>query len=337
MNIILSSQPPVFPHHHESPRQSPQRSRTFPHCLPFFVSLDTFRLQAVHSTECARTEPLANPDDAESPFHNMANRKRKADEDGDGDETMSPLHSPAAQPRSIARPSKKVKSTEIAGRPLNLPRLLETLDTDQLRTVLERICETHPQIGHEVVTQAPRPSVEAALDVLRRYQENLNGAIPYGESSAEYTYYRIKEHLVALTDALADFTPQFLPPTETQPTKSLEFLDQATKLIHQLPDWESQPYRHHKECAYDDISKAWALVINEAGKRAGGFNLHSGGWDQALNRHNEQSGGRLAGAISAMASSVGWMGASGNQVTNDQSSILNQLLSYGPPVRVGPW
>ncbi|KGQ05323.1 Tethering factor for nuclear proteasome STS1 [Beauveria bassiana D1-5] len=27
MNILLSPQPSVFPHHHESPRQSPQRSR----------------------------------------------------------------------------------------------------------------------------------------------------------------------------------------------------------------------------------------------------------------------------------------------------------------------
>ncbi|KAJ6783636.1 hypothetical protein PWT90_05798 [Aphanocladium album] len=301
MNLLLSPQPPVFPHHHESPRQSPQRSQ--------------------------------------SPFHNMANRKRKADEDGDGDENMSPLNSPAVQPRSIARPSKKVRSSEITGRPLNLPRLLETLDTDQLRTVLERICETHPQIGHEVVSQAPRPSVDAALEVLGRYQDKLNSSIPYGNSSAEYTYYRVKEPLVALIDAIADFTPQFLPPTETQPTKSLEFLDQATKLIHQLPDWEPQAYRHHKEGAYDDISKAWALVINEAGKRAGGFNLHSGGWDQALNRHNEQSGGRLAGAISAMTSSVGWMGAGPNQNPNDQNSILNQLMSgaYGSPVRVGPW
>ncbi|EGX88335.1 RAD52 DNA repair protein RADC [Cordyceps militaris CM01] len=269
----------------------------------------------------------------------MANRKRKADEDGDGDENMSTLNSPAAHPRSIARPSKKVRSNDITGRPLTLSRLLETLDTDQLRTVLERICESHPLIGHEVVTQAPRPSVDAALAVLRRYQDKLTAAIPYGNSSAEYTYCRVKEPLIALTDAVADFTPQFLPPTETQPTKSLEFLDQVTKLIHALPDWEPQAYRHHKNGAYDDISRAWALVISEAGKRAGGFNLHSDGWDQALNRHNDQSRGRLAGAISAMASSVGWMGTGPNQSSNDQNSILNQLMSgsYGSPVRVGPW
>ncbi|KAJ3528800.1 hypothetical protein NM208_g10038 [Fusarium decemcellulare] len=243
---------------------------------------------------------------------------------------------------TATRPSKKVRSNEVIGRPLALPRLLETLDTSQLRTVLERICERHPDIGHEVVSQAPRPSVSSALDVLRGYMDRLNDAAPYGESSPEYTYYRVKEPLIALIDALSDFTPQFLPPNETQPTKSLEFLNEATNIIHKLPDWEPQTYRHHKENAYEEISKAWALVINEAGKRAGGFNLYSGGWDQVLSGHNEQSGGRLASAINAMTSSVGWMGPNANPGTggpSDSNSILNQLMSgtYGAPVRVGPW
>lgn len=270
----------------------------------------------------------------------MASRKRKADEDGD--EAMSSGSSPALSARPLARPSKKVRSNEVIGRPLTLPRLLETLDSTQLRTVLERICEIHPDIGNEVVSGAPRPSVTSALDVLQGYLQKLQEAVPYGQTSPEYTYYRVKDPLVALIDALSDFTPQFLPPNETQPTKSLEFLDEATNLVHKLPDWEPQTYRHHKDNAYEEISKAWALVINEAGKRGGGINLHSGGWEQVLSRHNEQSGGRLSGAINAMATSVGWMGARPNTTPGgpaDPNSILNQLMSgtYGSPVRVGPW
>ncbi|CAG7560130.1 unnamed protein product [Fusarium equiseti] len=302
MNVLLTPQPPVFPHQHENPRISPQRSL--------------------------------------SPFHNMNPRKRKADEDGD--ETMSPRSSPTISARALARPSKKVRGNEVIGRPLTLPRLLETLDTSQLRTVLERICESHPDIGHEVVTQAPRPSVSSAVEVLQGYETKLKDAIPYGETSPEYTYYRIKEPLIALIDALSDFTPQFLPPIETQPTKSLEFLSEATDFIHRLPDWEPQAYRHHKETAYEEISKAWALVINEAGKKGGGLNLHSGGWDQILSRHNEQSHGRLSSAINAMSMSVGWMGSNANAGPggpSESNSILNQLMSgtYGAPVRVGPW
>ncbi|KAL7824106.1 Cut8 six-helix bundle domain-containing protein [Trichoderma gracile] len=272
-----------------------------------------------------------------SPIHNMSSRKRKADDDGD--ESMSPMSSPAVSSRPLTRPSKKFRSNDLIGRPLSLPRLLETLNTDQLRSVLERICERHPDIGQEVVSGAPRPSVASAMDVLQSYQDKLNAAAPYGNSSAEYTYNRVKAPLMALIDALSDFTPQFLPPIETQPTKSLDFLDGATKFIHNLPNWQPQAYRHHKDNAYEDISKAWALVINEAAKRGGGFNLHTDGWDHKLARHNEQSGGRLGTAITAMSNSVGWMGSGENGGSSEQNSILNQIVSgsFGSPVRVGPW
>uniref|UniRef100_A0A8H7NGA1 Tethering factor for nuclear proteasome STS1 n=1 Tax=Bionectria ochroleuca TaxID=29856 RepID=A0A8H7NGA1_BIOOC len=139
----------------------------------------------------------------------MATRKRKADEDGD--ESMAST-SPAISARTLSRPSKKFRSHEVIGRPLSLPRLLETLDTAQLRTVLERICERHPEIGQEVTSGAPRPTVNSAVTVLDDYRRKLKESVPYGESSPEYTYYRVKDSLVALLDALSDFTPQFLPP-----------------------------------------------------------------------------------------------------------------------------
>ncbi|KAL2157719.1 hypothetical protein VTH06DRAFT_5202 [Thermothelomyces fergusii] len=275
------------------------------------------------------------------PQHAMASRKRKAD---DEEMSVSPVNSPAISSRQLARPSKKARGgSDIAGRPLSLPRLLETLDITQLRTVLQTICERHPDIGREVVNDAPRPSVSSALQVLGDYQEKLRAAFPFGESSSDYTYFRVKQPLVALVDAISDFTPQFLPPVEQQPNISLQYLDAATKVIHDLPDWESQQYRHHKDNAYDEIAGAWALVISEAAKRGGGFVLHTGGWDQKLAKHNQQSGGKLAQAVSAMAAEVPWLGNNANTAPasglSDSNSILNQLIngSYGSPVRVGPW
>jgi len=273
----------------------------------------------------------------------MSSRKRKADDDGD--ESMSPMNSPALSSRQLARPSKKVRSSDLTGRPLALPRLLETLDTSQLRTVLRAICERHPDIGQEVVSGAPRPTVASSLQVLAEYQEKLQSAMPYGQSSSDYNYYRVKQPLVALVDAISDFTPQYLPPLETQASTSLQYLDGATKVIHQLPEWDSPTYRQHKESAYDEISRAWALVINEASKRGGGFVLLTGGWDQTLSKHNQRSGGRLEAAMSAMAANLGWMGNNNPNAgpssggSNDQNSILNQLMNgtYGSPVRVGPW
>ncbi|KAK3307990.1 Cut8 six-helix bundle-domain-containing protein [Chaetomium strumarium] len=274
----------------------------------------------------------------------MASRKRKADDENE-EMSVSPLSSPATSSRQLARPSKKVRGVrDMSGRPLSLPRLLETLDNAQLRTVLQTICERHPDIGQEVVTSAPRPSVASALQVLGEYQEKLRAAVPFGQSSSDYIYFRVKQPLVALVDAISDFTPQFLPPVEQQAGVSLQYLDAVTKLIHDLPDWETRPHRHHKDNAYDEISCAWAVVITEAAKRGGGIILLRGGWDQRLAKHNQQSGGKLEQAMNVMSSEVGWIGNSNSSAPptsklSDPNSILNQLMNntYGAPVRVGPW
>lgn len=273
----------------------------------------------------------------------MANRKRKADEDGlDDSMSISPQASPAFTPRALSRPSKKLRANEVTGRPLSLPRLLETLDTVSMRSVLQSICERHPQIGSEVVASAPRPSVAAALDVLSQYQDKLRDAFPFGgNAGSDYAYDRVKQQLTDLIDALTDFTPHYLPPNESTATTSLSYLDSATKVIHQLPDWDSQSHKYHKDNAYDEISRAWALVISEASKRGAGFHVHSMGWDQKVQKHNEQSGGRMQAAVNALGSNLGWMGSMGS---GDNNSIRNQLLNntYGAnagnqPVQVGLW
>lgn len=270
----------------------------------------------------------------------MSNRKRKADDDGLDENMLSPHGSPSQSSRTIARPLKKSKIHVVAGRPLSLPRLLETLDAESLRSVLQQICDRRPDIGAEVVASAPRPLVTAALEVLAQYQEKLREAFPFGGNGSDYSYNRVKQALTNLIDALTDFTPHYLPPNETQTSTSLSYLDSATKVIHDLPDWDSQSHRHHKDNAYDEISRAWALVISEASKRGGGFQLHSGGWDERLAKHNEQSGGRMQAAVSALGS-LGWAGASSGMGSGDPGSIRNQLLSgtYGTsqPVRVGLW
>jgi len=273
----------------------------------------------------------------------MATRKRKADEDGlDESMSISPQASPAFAPRTIARPAKKARANEVTGRPLTLPRLLETLDAESLRSVLQTICERHPQIGSEVVASAPKPSVTAAVEVLSQYQDKLREAFPFGGNpGSDYAYNRVKQQLTDLIDALTDFTPHYLPPNESTASISFNYLESATKVIHDLPEWDSQSHKHHKDNAYDEISRAWALVISEASKRAGGFQLHSWGWDQKLQKHNEQSGGRMQAAVNALGSNLGWMGSMGS---GDPQSIRNQLFSntYGNsgstlPVRVGPW
>lgn len=287
----------------------------------------------------------------------MSGRKRKADdEDLDRDRmSFSPSPSPSAIPsRAITnpaiRPSRAIKRvrTNVTGRPLALPRLLETLSADEMRTVLRSICETNPRIGTEIVNAAPRPSVESALNVLRSYQAALRNAFPYGDRpTSDYAFNRVKPSLQALLEALNDFTPHFLPPHETQPTTSLNYIDAATQIVHELPNWETYAHNRFKQDAYEDISKSWSCIIKEAAKKGGGIQLQIGGWDQKLAKHDELSGGRLRDAVTEFRRSCGYIGPGmGTGVgegdgQDSRSMIRDQLLSgsYGvqSPIQVGPW
>ena len=279
-----------------------------------------------------------------------SSRKRKAEDDepnSDDRMSASPSNSPGVASRSlpINRHLKRPRSGP-AGRPLALPRLLETLDADSLRNILKTICDHHPSIGSEVIDAAPKPSVPSALGVLMDYESALQASFPFGgNSTSDYAYNRVRQALLALLEALNDFTPHFLPPNESQATQSLTFLDGATDFIHRLPNWDSFQNNLHKQDAYEEIAKAWALVIREAAKRAGGIQLQYGGWDQKLTRHDQQASGKLHEAVAELNANLAWAGAQTQTQyghhRDEVSSVRQELLSgtYGSnlPVRVGPW
>lgn len=273
-------------------------------------------------------------------------RKRKADDEGndhDGRMSASPTNSPALPPRSLPS-ARNIKRTRpnVSGRPLALPRLLETLDTDALRTVLRSMCERHPGLADEVVHTSPRPNVASALQVLRNYQSALHSSFPLGGNpGSDYAYNRVRQPLASLLDALSDFTPHFLPPHESQASTSLSYLDGATEIIYELPRWSTPQNNIERESAFDEICKAWILVIREAAKRGGGIQLQYGGWDEKLAKHNQNSGGKLQAAVNELGTILGWMHGPGTQSGNDVGSIREQLFSgtygFGTPVKVGPW
>lgn len=233
------------------------------------------------------------------------------------------------------RSTKRARSN-LSGRPLSIPRLLETLDTKSLRSIVQSLCDRHGSTVQEEVRQlAHRPSVSSTLQVLRDYQHTMNAAFPIGDKpGSDYSYNRVRHHLIALLDALNDFTPQFLPPVESQSSTSLTYLDGVMDIIHELPRWDSASHNLAKENAYEEIARAWVCVIREAAKRGGGIQLQYGGWDGKLRRHNELAGGRLEEAVNELKQSLGWMIAGpgfGLDHPDSQSPIRQQLFSgtYG--------
>lgn len=327
MNSLVAT-PPVPPHFYEHSRFSPSRS-----------------------SECCLFPPIhvrvADLRKVSTPTQPSSSRKRKADDDSHDNDTRmsaSPTGSPGIAPRPL--PSRQIKRARhnVTGRPLSLPRLLETLDTEALRSVLQTICQRHPELNDEIVSTAPRPSVAATLNVLNNYQTTLQNAFPLGVNpSSDYAYNRVRQHYMNLLEALSDFTPYFLPPQETQPSTSLSYLDGATEIIHRLPRWDTAHHNLGHDAAYEEISKAWSLVIREAAKRGAGIQLQYGGWDQKLAKHNQTSGGKLQGAVDELSSCLGWMGGSGlhgaGPPAGDASSIRDQLFSgtygLGVPLKAG--
>ena len=267
--------------------------------------------------------------------------------------STSPSNSPSVGTRSlphptVAHPVKRVR-TNISGRSLTLPRLLETLDADSMRSLLKTICDRHPSIGAEVVSTAPRPNVQSALSVLSNYERALQSSFPFGNRpTSDYAYNRVRHPLSDLLEALKDYTPHFLPPNEPQASVSLDYLDGVTNIIHNLPHWDNFQHNRHKAEAYEEIGRAWALVIREAAKRGGGIQLQYGGWDHKLMSHNEQSARKMENAVQELRSSLGWLGSQSGDASSapgpgqgEGVSVREQLLAgtYGTnlPVHVGPW
>ena len=334
MNSVLQPDNLFAPHLLQNPRLSPTRT-----CALSARSQSRRR----HADHC----PVPPTPTA------MTGRKRKAD---DEDERMStsPSGSPSMPTRTLAQPQRTIKRlrTNLSGRPLPLPRLLETLSADELRNVLSRICERHPAIGEEVVSSAPRPSIASVISVLGNYEDAVRAAFPFGgRSTSDYAYNRVRQALVNEIDAIKDYLPRFLPPNETQVSTSLSFLDSATEVVHRLPNWDTYQHNRHKQDAYEELGKAWAIVVSEAAKRGAGIQLMHGGWDQKLEKHNQLSGGKMEEAMHELRSIVGWMASGGEHQGAGPSQgsglsraeVRQQLLdgTYGAgpgsQISVGPW
>jgi protein Cut8 len=280
--------------------------------------------------------PSAEPLAVSTP---SSSRKRKASlspSPEDDPMSTSPAMANARLPASTTPRSIKRARPNLTGKPLSIPRLLETLDAKSLRSIVQTLCDRHGSaIQEEIRHLAPRPSVSSTLQVLREYQHTMNASFPIGDNpGSDYSYNRVRQHLITLLDALSDFTPQFLPPVESQSSTSLTYLDGVMNIIHELPRWDSASHNLAKENAYEEIARAWVLVIREAGKRGGGIQLQYGGWDDKLRRHNELAGGKLAEAVNELRQSLGWMATGrgpGMDQHESQSSIRQQLFSgtYG--------
>lgn len=194
MSTVIPNNPLAAPHLFQDPRLSPSRSGMLANSLwqhPAHTAYgppDIWHQANTHATDAYQQ-------------HNMSGRKRKADEELDNERinndrmSTSPTASPNIQHRGLPaqRTIKRTRTHTSAGRPLPLPRLLQTLSADELRNLVQNICNERPDIRETIVTKAPRPSVESTLSVLAKYENDLREAFPLGNrTTSDYAYNRVR-------------------------------------------------------------------------------------------------------------------------------------------------
>lgn len=217
-------------------------------------------------------------------------------------------HNPSFNNSAPLKVNKRARFQRVVGRSLPVSRLVETLDKKALEALITSLVQARPDLTQHVLSLAPTVTINTALEALREKLEQIYHGLPYkGDQSGDYAYLRVKPGIEDFLNSLTDYTSHFLPPNEQQPSNSLAFLDAATMLLHRLPQWQTPENNHSKQVAYDRISEAWVLALQEASRRANGLGLAYGGWQHKLSQHNEMSNGLLTSAVNCLKCELRWL------------------------------
>lgn len=230
---------------------------------------------------------------------------------------------------------KRSRVQRIIGQPLPTNRMIEVLDKKNLQQLLANLINLHPEITHDVYRCAPKPTVSGSIEVLSSKIDVIINNLPYKvEASSEYSYMRVKPLIEDFLNALSDYTLHFLPPVETQPSNSLEFLDQATNLLHKLPSFSKLSNNYFKELAYEQLSHTWCICLKEFIKNpnttnnAGLLLLINNNWEAKLKKHNEESGNKLESVVEFFKDEISWLDDELNE--KDGASKLASLSNFSP-------
>lgn len=230
---------------------------------------------------------------------------------------------------------KRTRVQRIIGQPLPTNRLIEVLDKKNLQQLLTNLISLHPEIAHDVYHCAPKPTVSGAVEILSDKIDMIVNSLPYKvDSSSEYAFLRVKPLIEDFLSALSDYTLHFLPPVETQPSNSLEFLDQATALLHKLPNFSKLSNNYFKELAYEQLSHTWCICLKEfiknpsTSNNAGLLLLINNNWEAKLKKHNEDSNNKLESVVEFFKDEISWLDDELNE--KDSPNKIANLVNFSP-------
>lgn len=229
----------------------------------------------------------------------------------------------------------------ILGQPLPTQRIFEVLDKKNLQVLLNNLINLHPEITDDIYKCAPKPTVINSIEILHSKIESIKSTLPYRvESSSEYSYLRVKPLIEDFLNALSDYTLQFLPPIELNPLNSLDFLDQATSLLHELPNFAKHSNNYFKDMAYEQLSHTWCNCLKEFIKgtncstgSSGILILINNNWELKLKKHNELANGKLNSIVEFFKDEMSWWNnefSQPHQLRHHTPTKLSNLKNFSP-------
>ncbi|KAI9597635.1 Cut8 six-helix bundle-domain-containing protein [Syncephalis fuscata] len=197
---------------------------------------------------------------------------------------------------------------------LPLPKLLESLDKQQLTTLLTTLVDKHPHLRPEVVAQLPRPTIQNVTSALNALSRRLHAAFPYsrtGPGRDDYTFYRVRPVLDELRTSLLQYGDHFVQASEHSVT-SFAYLALAASIIEQMPHWDNPEHeRAYRGDLYRRLAERWQLAVDVAAKCATEGKIYGeqtvSEWYRCLERHCAQSDGTLDNVLDSFRKGLGWM------------------------------
>lgn len=214
-------------------------------------------------------------------------RKRRLE-----DATSNGSHSPQGfQKRTrFSVPKLRTRNDTYVG----IRRHLEALDKEQLISLVEELVEKQPYL-HPIVEQlAPPLSVQQALSTLVAYRHEIFNKIPLGDNSGDYAFLRVRPQWTSFFVALAEYTFAFLQKDPSKLLRTLEFLDGATSLVHEIPLWSTARNNYLLNRAYCELGQAWQETLDQAVDSLPFALMTSSAWESRFHDHCERSRGKMS-------------------------------------------
>ncbi|KAJ2910360.1 Tethering factor for nuclear proteasome sts1 [Coemansia aciculifera] len=246
---------------------------------------------------------LGNPHTAET--LQPTRQKRKASSEDESMDSSSPTPEPAThktrplagsnrrigQAGGSAKPSPATdsaqtgrKRTRMAGTAapseVSLDKLLEPLEEQSLRQLLDTLLAQNPGLGAQVRQLVPKPTVNSACSQLVRLERRLQAAFPYnksGPATDDYTFHRVRPALEELRDTIAMYLDHFthhglasthqqladehLPHALSHPAEWFDLLAQATNVASRMPMWDRPDNNDIRRETLRQLADGWLRAI----------------------------------------------------------------------------